>query len=264
MSISLIELQRRLRHNASRMVGLRSNPAGPHFLGIGTQKGGTSSLYHLLKRHPNVYLPANKEQHYFTTHYEQGKAWYEREFADAAPGQIRGEITPYYLFHPKVPERIYRYRASMLLIALLRDPVDRALSQYFHAFRHGFETLSLEDALAAEPERMASGDPYNHQKHSYVSRSRYEKQLKRYEGFFRRNQILLLRSEDLFHNTQQCWIKIQRFLGLNLQLTEQTLPWVNGGQGESASVSDDIRRRIRETLTPTYEILRKNYGISWD
>ena len=198
-----------------------------------------------------------------TTHYEPGKACYEREFADAAPGQIRSEITILSL-PPKVPERIYRYRANMLLIALLRDPVDRALSQYLHAFRHGFETLSLEDALAAEPERMASGDPYNHQKHSYVSRSRYEKQLKRYEGFFRRNQILLLRSEDLFHNTQQCWIKIQRFLGLNLQLTEQTLPWVNGGQGESASVSDDIRRRIRETLTPTYENLRKNYGISWD
>ena len=263
MSISLIELQRRLRHNASRMVGLRSNPAGPHFLGIGTQKGGTSSLYHLLKRHPNVYLPANKEQ--ITSPHTMNKARLgmnansPMRLLDRSAGNH-----PYYLFHPKVPERIYHYRASMLLIALLRDPVDRALSQYFHAFRHGFETLSLEDALAAEPERMASGDPYNHQKHSYVSRSRYEKQLKRYEGFFNRNQILLLRSEDLFHNTQQCWIKIQRFLGLNLQLTEQTLPWVNGGQGESASVSDDIRRRIRETLTPTYENLRKNYGISWD
>ena len=157
MSISLMNFAT-LTHNASRMVGYGQS-CRTTFSGIGTQKGGPVASI-IFKRHPNVYLPANKEQHYFTTHYEQGKAWYEREFADAAPGQIRGEITPYYLFHPKVPERIYRYRANMLLIALLRDPVDRALSQYFHAFRHGFETLSLEDALAAEPERMASGDPY--------------------------------------------------------------------------------------------------------
>ena len=158
----------------------------------------------------------------------------------------------------------HSHRASMLMIALLRDPVDRALSQYFHACRHGFETLSLEDALAAEPERMASGHPYSHQKHSYVSRSRYDEQLKRYEGFFHRNQILLLRSEDLFHNTQQCWVQIQRFLGLNLQQSEQTLPWVNAGDGESANVSDDIRRQIRQTLAPTYETLKQDYGISWD
>ena len=264
MPISLTERLRRIRHDATRGLGMRANPARPHFLGIGTQKGGTSSLYHLLKLHPHVHLPASKEQHYFTTHYQRGDSWYGEQFAEALPGQVRGEITPYYLFHPAVAERIHRYRPSMLLIALLRDPVERALSQYFHARRHGFETLPLEAALAAEAERLASGDPYSHQKHSYVSRSRYIEQLERYEARFRRNQLLVLRSEDLFERPEQSWIRLQTFLGLKPQELNQSLPWVNAGQGEAADIPAEIRARLREELGPTAEVVRHRYGIQWD
>lgn len=263
MQISLAQRLRRLQHDGSRRLGLRANPPRPHFLGIGTQKGGTSTLYHLLKLHPDIHLPASKEQHYFTTHYQRGDAWYGQQFAEALPGQVRGEITPYYLFHPAVPERIHRYRPGMLLIALLRDPVERALSQYFHARRHGFESLPLEAALAAEPERLASGDPYSHQKHSYVSRSRYIEQLDRYEALFGRNQILVLRSEDLFQQPEQSWSRVQTFLGLRPQELQHSLPWVNAGQGEAADVSAEIRRRLREQLAPTAEAVQQRYGIDW-
>ena len=215
---------------------MRANSAKPHFLGIGTQKGGTSTLYHLLKQHPDIYLPESKEQHYFTTRYDRGNAWYEAQFAEARPGQVRGEITPYYLFHPDTPQRIRHYRPSMLLIVLLRDPVERALSQYFHARRHWFETLELEEALAAEPARLASGDQFSHQKHSYVSRSRYMEQLSRYEKLFGKRQILVLRSEDLFSNPSSTWGKIQSFLGLQPKEPQEALPRVNIGDGEAVRV----------------------------
>ena len=114
------------------------------------------------------------------------------------------------------------------LIVLLRNPVERALSQFFHARRHGFEPLELEAALAAEPERLEGAgarlaapgsSDYSHQKHSYVSRSRYELQLARYEALFPRRRLLVLRSEDLFGATsgatKACWERIQAFLGLD-------------------------------------------------
>ena len=135
-------------------LGLRERHPRPHFLGVGTQKGGTTSLYQLLKGHPDIYLPDNKEIHYFTKFYDRGDAWYRKQFEPAPAGQLRGEITPYYLFHAAVPKRIHALRSDMKIIALLRHPVERTLSQYYHSCRWKLETLPLEEALAAEEERL--------------------------------------------------------------------------------------------------------------
>ena len=96
-------------------------------------------------------LPQKKELHFFTHRYWRGKRWYGRQFRAATPDQKCGEITSYYLFHPLVPERIQRCCPKVRLIVLLRDPVERALSQFFHSQRFGLELLPLERALAAEP-----------------------------------------------------------------------------------------------------------------
>ncbi len=152
----------------------------------------------------------------------------------------------------------------MLLIALLRDPVERALSQYYHARRHGFEKLELKAALAAEADRLASGDPYSHQKHSYVSRSRYAEQLARFETLFGPDQLLVMRSEDLFQKPEECWVKLQQFLGLRPRPLHASLPWVNAGQGEATDVSNEIRALLRTELTATVEAVHQRYGIQWD
>lgn len=238
--------------------------ARPDFLGVGTQKGGTSSLYHLLKAHPGIYLPAEKEIHYFTTHYARGPRWYAHHFQAAQRGQRRGEITPFYLFHHDVPRRIHAFDRRIRLIVLLRDPVERALSHYFHARRHGFEALGLEDALAAEQQRLASGDPFHLQKHSYLSRSDYPPQLSRYEELFPAKQLLILRSEDLFTDPESIWYKLQQFLQLqHLPLTDP-LPWVNAGEGEARHVSPQLRDRLRNQLGPSVTDIQRRYGISWD
>ena len=113
----------------------------PHFLGLGTQKGGTTSLQKLLEQHPGVYLPPCKEVHYFTVHTKKPADWYAAHYSRAQPRQRRGDITPFYLFHPEVPNRIRSLMPRARMIVLLRDPVERALSQVFHARRHGFEAL---------------------------------------------------------------------------------------------------------------------------
>ena len=235
----------------------------PHFLVLGTQKGGTTSLQKLLEQHPGVYLPPCKEVHYFSLHADESPSWYSSHYRNARWRQKRGDITPFYLFHPQAPERIHSLLPRVRLITLLRDPVERSLSQYFHARRHGFESLDLSEALASEPQRLATGEAYSFQKHSYTARSRYLEQLDRYEALFPSNQLLILKSEDLFQNTDMVWEKIQHFLKLRAIPLPNSLPRANAGRGEAEVIPEEVRQRLRNALETTASGVKKRYGIDW-
>ena len=242
-------------------------------LGIGVQKGGTTTLHHLLQAHPEVFLPASKEVHFFSKHYAEGPQWYLEQFAAAGDCRCRAEITPYYVFHPEVPARVQALLPEVRLILLLRDPVERALSQLFHSRRLGFETLDPEQAIAAELERLEGAEAVlarpdgvhrSHQEHSYLSRSRYEQQLGRWLRHFERERLLLLRSEDLFRAPEQVWKQLQSFLQITpIPLPEGGALWENRGLGESDHLPADLRDRLRQELAPTYAAMAQDYGISW-
>jgi hypothetical protein len=244
----------------------------PFFLGLGVQKGGTTTLQKLLEQHPGAFLPAAKELHYFSLHHARGEAWYRQQFAAASPGQRSGEITPYYLFHPEAPSRIHSLLPQARLVVLLRDPVERTLSQFFHSRRLGLEPLDLIEALATEPKRLAGagavltvadGIHHSHQEHSYLARSRYEKQLQRFEVLFPAEQLLVTKSEDLFKQPEAVWRQLQTFLSLSsISLPPLDKP-ANAGQGEAASVPSSVRQRLREQLEPTYRWAARRYGIHW-
>ncbi len=220
-------------------------------------------------------LPQKKELHFFTHRYWRGKGWYGRQFRAATPNQKCGEITPYYLFHPLVPERIQRCCSKARLIVLLRDPVERALSQLFHSQRFGLELLPLERALAAEPERLKTADQAlkrgqrhkSHQEHSYVARSRYELQLQRYEQLFPREQLFIARSEDLFERAEWVWRELLQWL----ELDEISLPEVgvqaNASISKLRGLSDNsralIRGQLHERLSQTYASMERRYGLVW-
>ena len=248
----------------TRDRGIGTGVRLPDFLGIGTQKGGTTYLHGLLQQHPQVFLAHPKELHYFSLHHQRGLDWYGRHFEAAAPDQRCGEVTPYYLFHPLAAERIAAALPDVKLIVLLRDPVERALSQYFHSKRLGLEPLELEEALAAEPKRLADAEAAlkrgeahkSHQQHSYLSRSRYEQQLLCFEAWFPSEQLQVLCSEDFFERPQQLWERVLGFLGLD----ESPLPALGtryAGLGEAASVSPDLRQQLREQLELTYRWLEQ-------
>ena len=235
----------------------------PEFLGLGTQKGGTTTLHRLLEQHPDVYLPACKEVHFFDQNHDEGEGWYRNHFANAEPHQRCGEITPFYLFHPDVPGRIHNLLPKARLIVLLRDPVERAISQVFHAQRLGFEPLPIDQALAAEQDRLATWDPYSFQKHSYLSRSRYLEQLDRYEALFPREQLLILRSEDLFSTPERIWQKLLSFLELKPMNRPGTLPRANAGDGLGDQIDPALRQQLRQQLANTVAGVRSRYGIEW-
>jgi len=244
----------------------------PEFIGLGVQKGGTTTLHRLLEQHPGVFLPATKELHYFSLHYIHGEDWYRQQFAPAHRGQRCGEITPYYVFHPEAPARVHALLPHAKLIVLLRDPVARTLSQYFHSRRLGLESLPLEQALAAESERLrgapaclraADARHQSHQEHSYLSRSRYEQQLPAWQALYPAEQLLVLRSEDLFEQPALVWERVLKFLDLPvIPLPALTAP-ANAGRGEAASVVPDLRQSLRDRLQPTYAWASERHGLEW-
>ena len=236
----------------------------PDFLGIGTQKGGTTYLHGLLQQHPQVYLAHPKELHYFSLHHHRGLEWYGHHFDSATADLCCGEITPYYLFHPLAAERIAATLPKVKLIVLLRDPVERALSQYFHSKRLGLEPLDFEEALEAEPKRLADAEAAlkrgeahkSHQQHSYLSRSRYEQQLFRFENLFSSEQLMFLRSEDLFDQPQRIWEQVLVFLELDLHPLPRSVSRY-AGAGERAVVTADQHQLLRQKLEPTLHWLEQ-------
>ena len=235
----------------------------PGFLGLGTQKGGTTSLHQLLAAHPQVFLPGCKEVHYFDLNHQKPLRWYTEHFSAARPEQICGDITPFYLFHPDVPDRIKARLPDVKLIVLLRDPVERALSQVFHAQRKGFEPLDLVNALKAEPERLAGGSPFSFQKHSYISRSRYLEQLDRYEQLFSPEQLCVLKSEDLFEASPHIWPTLIKYLKLPTAEAPTQIPKANAGSDEASKVDPRITNQLRELLLTTARGVRERYGFGW-
>ena len=195
----------------------------PDFLVIGAQKAGTTALYAYLRWHPGIAGPSWKEVSFFDRHWWRGEAWYRGQFPLRAGERLVGEASPSYLFHPLAPERARSLVPGAKLVALLRDPVDRAYSQYQHEVALGREPLSFEDALAAEDERLVGeverliADPRAFSRawwdHTYTARGRYAEQLERWLEAFPSEELLVVRTEDLGERPAETYASILAFLG---------------------------------------------------
>ncbi len=178
----------------------------PTFLVIGAQKAATTSLHAYLATHPDVAVPAQKELDFFSRQWALGPGWYEAQFAGAgaAGAGAVGEASPSYAafpFHPRVPERIRAIVPDARLIYLVREPVARMRSSYLHALAAGTETRPQREALVADP--------------WYVQLSSYAMQLELYLEHFPREQVLVLRSEDLAARPQAIVSRVFEFIGVD-------------------------------------------------
>lgn len=217
---------------------ISGNLNGPDFLIIGAQRSGTTSLFRYLSFHPQVLVPETKELHWFYAgpNGQQTQEWYEKQFPktnntffDLILGKrkIKGEATPYYIFHPLVPDKLRRLYPKTKIIILLRDPIERAISQYFHFYNninHNFfdSRIPIEEAFKkdllvnpGEEEKIISQPgyySYSHQHNSYVSRGNYKKQIARWQRYFPKKQMLVLQSEEFFENPYEILKKVCKFL----------------------------------------------------
>lgn len=190
----------------------------PTFVIAGAMRCGTTSLAAWLRDHPDVFIPREKELHFFDRHYERGLDWYAEQFAGATTETAVGEATPNYLFEHASLERLSRDLPGVRLVVLLRDPVARAHSHYLHRVARGGENLSFEDALAAEPARLAAGDALDRAHYSYLERGRYLEQLRRVRALFPEDAVAVHLFEDLRDDPLSLFGAVASFLGVEAGL----------------------------------------------
>jgi hypothetical protein len=189
----------------------------PNFIICGTQKGGTTALYHYLNEHPEICIPKKKEIHYFDLNYHRGVEWYGKNFIECQNEKAKaiGEASPLYMYLEEVPERIKEFLPNIKLIFILRNPVNRAYSHYWHEVKLGYEHLSFEEAIKEEKKRLAIGGIFNNQHFSYKDRGKYIIQLKKFRKYFPYKQMLVLINEELKENPEYNMKRVFEFLGVD-------------------------------------------------
>jgi hypothetical protein len=180
----------------------------PNFVVIGAMRSGSTSLYKYLQAHPQVFMP-RKEIHFFDAKWERGLSWYLSRFEGFAGQPAVGEATPTYLADPVALDRMAVTIPDARLLAILRDPVERAYSHYWMERARGRETRSFEAAVADELS-SAGARPCS----DYLDRGRYARQLEEVTARFpRRLEVLLF--DDLRDRPHETYAGVCRFLGID-------------------------------------------------
>lgn len=209
----------------------------PNFLVIGAQKAGTTSLYYYLGQHPQIYMSPVKEPNFFAAEGETSDPHdpnvtsieaYRRLFKGVSDETAIGEVSPWYLYSQNAPERIKHYLPDAKLIAILRNPIERAYSQFLHFVREGREhhtdfVRALREEEIRVRDNLAAGRDADRGAHgAYVSRGFYYAQLKRYLELFDRDQIKIILSEDLSSDPSGVLQDVFRFLEVDKTILPAT------------------------------------------
>jgi hypothetical protein len=255
---------------AGRVVSVRvgSATAGrrqlPSFILVGAQRAGTTSLFRALVSHPLIYSANfHKGVNYFDVNYARDFAWYRGHFPttaglrkrsrDIAGEPVTFEASGYYMFHPCAAQRLARHLPEVRILAMLRDPVERAYSAHKHELARGFETESFERALELENERLAGqvdrmlADPgyqsFSHRHHAYLHRGQYAEQLLRLRQFFPADRVHVIESESFFERPETTYAGVLDFLGLPPVLPDRFDRW---NARPSSPMPDATRIRLRQ------------------
>jgi hypothetical protein len=249
------------------------------FIGVGTQKGGTSALDGYLRAHPGLCLPklhdirtlgrgkllaAPKEPHFFDTeeYFQQGEVDYRiyHAFFSPLPGQMCGECTPIYMYWHDAPRRMWEYNPDLKLIVLLRNPMARAYSHWNMMCALRLETLPFEAAITHETERCRAALPLQDRIYSYVERGFYSEQLRRLWRFFPPSQVLVLKSEDLYRTPQTVLDQVCAFL--KVAPLRVTAPLIANQGKYRQSLNATAKAHLQQIFY--YEIKMLESMLGWD
>ena len=191
----------------------------PDFLIIGAQKAGTTSLYKYLAAHHQIFMPAQKEVEFFSSnlYFTKGMNGYLNTwFKGGNASCIWGEASPQYMMYDFVPSRIYESVPKVRMIAVLRNPIDRALSHYMMAVRRGIEQASLEETLCALMRRGLVPDKERNSERDYILFGEYGRIISGYLKFFEAKQIRIVFFEKLFQEPTAVLADLFDFLGVEV------------------------------------------------
>jgi len=285
----------------------RHFPSLPDFLIIGADKAGTSSLYNYLNQHPQILPCITKEPRYFSEFYDKGIKWYKSCFTHSYLEYFKknilkkkfrtGEASANYYWHPHVAKRVHDTIPNAKIIFLLRNPIDRAYSDYHMRLRFSifgkdrivsqparFDELkfqdkgvlngiSFEDVIKMEDEKIKGEIEKMVNDKTYFSSIFFDKAclvkgiyinfIKNWRKFFPKNQLLIIQSEKLFENAIDTTNQVSKFLGLS-PLSKLNFSILE--QGSYVKMKSDTRKKLIDYFKPynkeLYDYLGTDFG--WD
>lgn len=246
----------------------------PNFVIIGAMKSGTTSLFHYLAQHPQLHPSSLKEVHFFDRreHFSKGESWYRAHFPLRSELGTDGQTyegSPRYLFDPRTPQRIFELIPNVKLIAVLRNPTDRAISHYFHEERRGREQRPILQALREEDEAVGSvirnrefeSPVFIHQ--SYKHRGLYRQQIENVLGVFPRRQLLVISSDALVNEPEKCFAEVLSFLSIDSAFRISTQKTHNAGENRrdiDNEVYDYLNAYFATHNQALYDLLDEDFG----
>jgi len=283
--MSILPVFRKWIKNTFQAIGTvtSSRRILPDFLLIGTMKSGTTSLFNNLVKHPNIRRPLFKELRFFTLNYKRDINQYQRYFPLKLEKQfksnflkqpfITGEATPDYFFHPHAPPRIKRTLPNAKFILLLRNPVDRAFSHYYHLYNLNLYNISFKEAIQIEMDHFKEYEEAlfnkpeerhpNYLRYSILERGKYIKHLKRWLEYFNRDQFLIIQNERFFEYPEAVYKETLDFLNMP---QPKRLPAFKTYNKNTYDIDPVIRKWLKEFYKPFNEELFQylDFEYTWD
>ena len=247
------------------------NTRAPNFIIIGAQKSGTTSLANYIDQHPQVIPAIKKETHFWYRDFSKGINWYLAHFPPIPKLQnfITGEATPNYLEYYHSAKRIYNVFPNVKLLVIFRNPVDRAVSQYYHWVRIKREERSFEKTIDSELEMLLKnpdkpqGDQnyWQQQFGNYIGRGVYVEFIKKWMEIFPREQFIILKAEDLYEKPGTTMKQVFNFLGL-AEHQLQNYRKLNAGYYQP--IKQSVRQRLTTYFKPHNQRLEEYLGIKFN
>ncbi|MCU0433524.1 MAG: sulfotransferase [Bacteroidia bacterium] len=258
----------------------------PSFFIIGVQKGGTTAMSEYLSEHPQLVRPQRKDVYFFNNveNYAKGMRWYQMHFAHplycmakqwrtGTKVKATFDATPNYFAAPGAAEKLHRHFPDAKLVLLLRNPVQRAWSNWRMNRRHGFEPLGFDEALRAEDQRIAAEDAFAaaHGTHSYVrqrlgykTNGIYIHFLREWQQYFPANRFFIRTTEEMEADTARVYNELTDFLGLDRYTGVKFIHHNKGG--ESERMTESTLAELSAFFAPHNLALESllGRGLGWD
>lgn len=211
-------------------------PSDIRFLIVGAEKSGTTWLADMLRQHPRVFIPAQKELHYFNSRLDEAPElenynvtkpleWYLDFYRPAPAGRTLGEACPAYLWDESAAQRIHAFNPDVRILMILRNPVERFFSAYRYAIQRGILSAGAPETILEQHRALL------------LERGFYYRQVKRYLDVFPRSQVGVFWYDDLRRDSRAFLLSAEKFLGLE------------------AFVPDNVSEEINAAGVPRFPIL---------
>lgn len=187
----------------------------PTYIIAGAMRSGTTALNSYLREHPDVAVSTTKEVHFFDSFYDRGVEWYREQFPHSETAQAVGEATPNYMFSTTALDRIKETLPDVKLVVMLRNPIDRAYSHYWHDRARG----KTEGDFAENVKREMDGD----HGFNYIARGRYRAQIEHILERFPPTALHVEVFEDMVDRPDELYSSVCRFIGVDHSFRPESL-----------------------------------------